>query len=75
MNVRQAYRDERDDVYEIIKTRKEIFNDEIVDVEYTDLVMSLTELDKEIELCNQEKQKVEERLLYLTTFLEEINKL
>ena len=71
--IRRATREERNDVYEVIVTKKEIVNDEIAVVEVVEKETTIQQLLDTIESQTKVKEEAEKQIADSLTLIEEIN--
>ena len=71
--IRRATREERNDVYEVIVTKKEIVNDEIAIVEVVEKETTIQQLLDTIESQTKVKEEAEKQIADSLTLIEEIN--
>ena len=72
--VRRAIREERQDVYEVIVTKKEIVNDEIAVVEVVEKETTIQQLLDTIESQTKVKEEAEKQIADSLALIEEIEK-
>ena len=70
--IRRAIREERNDVYEVIVTKKEIQNDEIVEVESVEMTTTIQQLLDTIEAQMKVKEEAEKQIADSLALIEEI---
>ena len=71
--IKRAIRDERRDVYDIIVTKKEIQNDEIVEVEAVEKSVTIQELTQTIEAQIKVKEEAERQIDEALATIDAIN--
>ena len=71
--IRRAIREERNDVYEVIVTKKEIVNDEIAIVEVVEKETTIQQLLDTIESQTKVKEEAEKQIADSLALIEEIN--
>ena len=72
MNIRRAIREERNDVYEVIVTKKEIQNDEIVEVEHVEKETTIQQLADTINAQTAIKEEAEKQIADSLALIEDI---
>ena len=72
--IRRAIREERNDVYEVIVTKKEIVNDEIAVVEVFEKETTIQQLLDTIESQTKVKEEAEKQIADSLALIEEIEK-
>ena len=70
--IRRATREERNDVYEVIVTKKEIVNDEIAIVEVVEKETTIQQLLDTIEAQTKVKEEAEKQIADSLALIEEI---
>ena len=73
MKIQRAIRDERNDVYDIIVTKKEIQNDAIVEVEAVEKSVTIQELTQVIEAQIKVKEEAERQIDEALATIDAIN--
>ena len=71
--IKRAIREERRDVYDIIVTKKEIQNDEIVEVEAVEKSVTIQELTQTIEAQIKVKEEAERQIDEALATIDAIN--
>lgn len=70
--IRRAIREERNDVYEVIVTKKEIQNDVIVDIEVVEKETTIQQLLDTIEAQTKVKDEAEKQIADSLALIEDI---